>query len=132
MGDHFEKVKDYLEELGFSPVREEQDDELVVIEDENQGIKNLVVDCEYPILILEQFVFNVKENVGADVLKRLLQMNRNTVHGAFVIDDSGTKVIFRDTLQLENLDLNEIEGSINALSIAMAENSTEIVKFARS
>ena len=105
---------------------------MVVIEDENQGIKNLVVDCEYPILILEQFVFNVKENVGADVLKRLLQMNRNTVHGAFVIDDSGTKVIFRDTLQLENLDLNEIEGSINALSIAMAENSTEIVKFARS
>ena len=58
-------------------------------------------------------------------------MNRNLVHGAFAIDDSGGKVLFRDKLQLENLDLNELEGSINALSIAMAENSEELIRFAR-
>ena len=64
------------------------------------------------------------------VLKRLLQLNRTLVHGAFAVDDGGEKVIFRDTLQLENLDLNELEASINALSLALAENSAELLSFA--
>jgi hypothetical protein len=129
--EHFDKVKSYLGELGIAILREEPGDEIVIIDDEDQGIKNLVIDCEDPILILEQFIFDLSEKTSAGVYKSLLQMNRNLVHGAFVIDDTGTKVLFRDTLQLENLDLNELEGSINALSIAMAENSDELIKFAR-
>ncbi len=129
--NHFKKVKGYLNELGFACVSEDSEDEIVVIEDEGQGIKNLVIDCEDPILILEQFIFELKGEPSGSTYKRLLQMNRDLVHGAFAIDDSGSKVIFRDTLQLENLDLNELEGSINALSVAMAENSDELIKFAR-
>ncbi len=128
---HFEQVKAYLQELEFAITKEEPSQELVVIDDEDQGINHLVIDCEDPILILEQFIFDLSEKTSAGVYKSLLQMNRNLVHGAFVIDDTGTKVLFRDTLQLENLDLNELEGSINALSIAMAENSDELIKFAR-
>ena len=130
MGD-FERVKEYLQELGFDFIHEEPDEEIVVIEDEEQGIKHLVIDCESPILILEQFIFDLKKKPSETTLKRLLQMNRDVVHGAFAIDDSGEKVLFRDTLQLENLDLNELEGSINALSIAMAEHSEELVQFAK-
>ena len=130
MGD-FERVKEYLQELGFDFIHEEPDEEIVVIEDEEQGIKHLVIDCESPVLILEQFIFNLKKKPSETTLKRLLQMNRDVVHGAFAIDDSGEKVLFRDTLQLENLDLNELEGSINALSIAMAEHSEELVQFAK-
>ncbi len=129
--EHFEKVKNYLNELGFDCANEDPGDEIVIIENEDQGIKNLVVDCEDPILILEQFIFELKGEPSGNTYKRLLQMNRDLVHGAFAIDDSGNKVIFRDTLQLENLDLNELEGSINALSVAMAENSDELIKFAR-
>ena len=132
MSDHFEKVKGYLQELGFLPIKEDKANQIVVIEDEEQGIKHLIIDCEHPILILEQFIFNLKEDAPKETLKKLLQMNRNLVHGAFVIDDSGRKVLFRDTLQLENLDLNEIEASINALSVVMVENSNEIVKLAKN
>jgi hypothetical protein len=128
---HFDKVKGYLQELGFDFKNEDAAEEIVVIEDESQGIKNLVIDCEDPILILEQLVFDLKEGASAESLKQLLQMNRNMVHGAFAIDDSGKKVLFRDTLQLENLDLNELEGSINALSLAMAENSADLIQMAR-
>ena len=132
MNDHFEKVKGYLQELGFFPIKEDKTNQIVVIEDEGRGIKNLIIDCEHPILILEQFIFNLKEDTSKETLRKLLQMNRNLVHGAFVLDDSGKKVLFRDTLQLENLDLNEIEASINALSVAMVENSNEIVKLAKN
>ena len=132
MNDHFEKVKGYLQELGFLSIKEDQANQIVIIEDEERGIKNLIIDCEHPILILEQFIFDLREDASKATFKKLLQMNRNLVHGAFAIDDSGKKVLFRDTLQLENLDLNEIEASINALSVAMVENSNEIVKLARS
>ena len=129
---HFEQVKAYLQELEFAITKEEPSQELVVIDDEDRGINHLVIDCEDPILILEQFIFEIKKEPQANMLKRLLQLNRTLVHGAFAIDDSGTKVLFRDTLQLENLDLNELEGSINALSVAMAENVDELISLAKA
>ena len=46
---------------------------------------------------------------SSDFCKRLLQINRTLVHGAFVLDEEGTTLLFRDTLQLENLDRNELE-----------------------
>ena len=126
----FEKVKDYLLDMGFVMSHEESKEELVVIDDEERGIKNLVIDCESPILILEQVIMPMPQD-SSDFCKRLLQINRTLVHGAFVLDEEGTTLLFRDTLQLQNLDRNELEGSIDALSLALAEYGDEFVKFVR-
>ena len=126
----FEKVKDFLMDMGFVMSHEESQEGLVVIEDEERGIKNLVIDCEAPILILEQVIMPLSKG-SSDFCKRLLQINRTLVHGAFVLNEEGTTLLFRDTLQLENLDRNELEGSIDALSLAMAEYGGELVSFAR-
>lgn len=126
----FKKVKDFLLDMGFVMSHEEPHEELVVIDDEDRGIKNLVIDCEAPILILEQVIMSMPES-SSDFCKRLLQINRTLVHGAFVLNEEGTTLLFRDTLQLENLDRNELEGSIDALSLAMAEYGGELVSFAR-
>ena len=126
----FEKVKDFLLDMGFVMNQEDPQEELIVIDDEERAIKNLVIDCESPILILEQVIMPMPQD-SSDFCKRLLQMNRTLVHGAFVLDDEGTTLLFRDTLQLENLDRNELEGSIDALSLALAEYGSELVSFAR-
>ena len=126
----FEKVKDFLLDMGFVMSQEDPQEELIVIDDEERAIKNLVIDCEPPILILEQVIMPMPQD-SSDFCKRLLQMNRTLVHGAFVLDDEGTTLLFRDTLQLENLDRNELEGSIDALSLALAEYGSELVSFAR-
>jgi hypothetical protein len=126
----FEKVKDFLLDMGFVMSQEDPQEELIVIDDEERAIKNLVIDCESPILILEQVIMPMPQD-SSDFCKRLLQMNRTLVHGAFVLDDEGTTLLFRDTLQLENLDRNELEGSIDALSLALAEYGSELVSFAR-
>ena len=130
MSENLQKVKDYLHELEFSISSEDVAEELVVIDDEDKGIKNLIIDCEDPVLVLEQVIMDVPQNTEG-FYKRLLQMNRTLVHGAFVLDEEGTKVIFRDTLQLENLDKNELEGSITALSIALAEYAGELIEFSK-
>ncbi len=131
MSGNLQKVKDYLEELEFSISSEDLAEELVVIDDEEKGIKNLIIDCEDPVLVLEQVIMDIPQNTEG-FFKRLLQMNRTLVHGAFVLDEGATKVIFRDTLQLENLDRNELDGSINALSIALAEYAAELIEFSKS
>ena len=129
MSEKFDLVKQYLYDMEIPIISEDPAEELVIVEDEENGIKNLVIDCEAPILILEQVIMAVPAEPG-DFFKRLLQMNRNLVHGAFVLDEEAGRVLFRDTLQLENLDRNELEASIHALSLALAEYSSELLEFA--
>lgn len=131
METYFDKIKNYLLELDYNIVLENAEDEVFVIEREDDGIKNMVIGCAEPILILEQFLFEIKVD-NADVFKKLLQKNRDIIHGAFVIDDSGKKILFRDTLQLENLDLNEIEASINSLSLLLSEFTDELILYSKS
>ena len=127
---NFEKVKDFILDMGFAISHEDPKEELIVIDDDERGIKNLVIDCEGSILILEQVIIPMPQD-SSDFCKRLLQINRTLVHGAFALDEEGTTLLFRDTLQLENLDRNELEGSIDALSLALAEYASELVSFVR-
>jgi hypothetical protein len=130
MSENFEKVKHYLHDLELTITEEVPEEELFVVEDEENGIANLIIDCEAPILILEQVIMEAPQESG-DFFKRLLQMNMTLVHGAFCLDENGKFIVFRDTLQLENLDRNELEGSIRALSLALAENAGELLKYSK-
>lgn len=131
MNEYFQKVKEYILELDYQITFENEEEGVIVIDHENSGISNLVIGIADPILIMEQFLFELS-NGSADVLKSLLQKNRDIISGAFVLDESGKKVIFRDTLALENLDLNEIEGSFNSLGLLLSEYTEEIIKFSRN
>lgn len=128
MAEKFDLVKQYLFEMEIPIVSEDLAEELVVVDDDENGIKNLMIDCEEPILILEQIIMEVPQDPG-NLFKRLLQMNRDLVHGAFVLDEDAKLILFRDTLQLENLDRNELEASIHALSLALAEYSSELLSY---
>ena len=130
MENYFQKVKEYLIELDCNITYANETSEVFVVSNEQSGIKNLVIGCAAPILILEQFIFEVKD-CTEEIYKGLLQKNREIVHGAFVLDETGTKVIYRDTLQIENLDFNEIEASINALRLLLSEYSGQLLKFAK-
>ena len=126
---NFQVVKMYLLQLGYSIEKEDIENELVIISDVQNGINNLVIDCEAPILILEQFMLKLKDPKNPEILSKLLKMNRTLVHGAFVLDETGENVLFRDTLQLANLDLNELKGSIDSLVIATAEYVNDFIEF---
>ncbi|MFD0976271.1 molecular chaperone Tir [Salinimicrobium gaetbulicola] len=130
MKNHFNITKDFLLELNFHISREDTENNVLVVQKENHGIRNLILGIAPPILIMEQYIFKVS-NQSEKVFKNLLQKNRDVIHGAFVLDDSGEKVIFRDTLQIENLDINELEGSLNSLSLLMSEFSDRIIEFSK-
>ena len=130
METNFSKIKNYLLELEYNITTEDKEDEVFVIENENEGIKNMVLVVADPILIIEQQLIELKSEDN-DVFKQLLIKNRDIIHGALVLDETGKKVIFRDTLQLENLDQNELEASIDSLSLLLSEYTDEIIEFAK-
>ena len=127
MNEYFKKVLDYTLRLALDIVHQDDTEELIVVSNEDKGIYQMVIDCEYPILIIEQLIYKI-ENRSSDHFLHLLKMNRNLIHGAFVINDEETQLIFRDTLQLENLDFNELEGTINALTLGLAEYAGTLLK----
>lgn len=127
MENYFDKVRNYLLELEYTIKSENKQDQVFVIDKEDDGISNMIIAVADPIVIMEQTLFTLKSDDVA-VLKQLLIKNRDIIHGALVLDDKGKHVIFRDTLQVENLDLNELEASLNSLSLLMSEFSDFIIK----
>ncbi len=128
MSEHFTQVKEFLQDLDLAIEEEIEAEHLVVVSDEDRGIHKLIVDCEEPILILEQAIMPVPSG-GTDIYRRLLEINRTLIHGAFAIDEETNTILFRDTLRLDTLDRGEIEGTINALGLALAENAQELLSF---
>ena len=126
----FNTVKDYVLELGFAISKEIPDEEILIINDEERGIQSLVIDCEDTVLVGEQLILKLDSADSTITYKRLLQMNRDLVFGAFVLNEEGDSLLYRNTLALENLDLNELESTINALSLGLAENGEELLSFA--
>jgi proline dehydrogenase len=125
---YFENVKELILALEYTIVHEEADTGILIIDKESRGICEMILDCEDDILVMEQIIFPVKED-NSEHYKRLLQMNRTLVHGAFVLTSSEdfNIIAFRDTLQLENLDLNELEASLNSLTFALVENMDDLL-----
>ncbi len=128
MSDNFSKVKGYLNELKYSIIEENEAEGMFVIDNEDEGIKSMIIIVDDPILIMQQSIFKVKSD-DVNMYKALLQKNQDILHGAFALNEAGDRVLFRDTLQVENLDLNELSGSLNSLSLLMGEYANEIIKF---
>lgn len=128
MESFFSKVKNYVTQLDYEVLYENENDGIIVIDKQEYGIRNMVLGVANPILIVEQYLFNCNSN---SVYRELLIKNRDIVHGAFVLDETGEKVIFRNTLQVESLDKRELETTINSLSLLLSEYSNEIMKFSK-
>lgn len=125
----FETVRNYLLDLNYDILEEDQAEELFRVEKEDSGISNLIIDCEDPILIIELVLFKINDD-KPETYKELLHQNRELVHGAFALTSEGY-VIFRDTLQLENLDLNELEGTLNALELMLSEYGNRLIELSK-
>ncbi|MBB4036771.1 hypothetical protein GGR21_002684 [Dysgonomonas hofstadii] len=127
---YFKKIESYISKLGYSVSYQSKENGIFLIESEADGIKNLIIGVAPPILIIEQFIFELKSD-DKDIYKALLKKNRDIIHGAFVLDEEGKRVIFRYTLQIENLDMNEFEGALNSLGLLLSEYYEQIIEFSK-
>jgi len=128
---YFLKVNEYLLELGFEIRYADAQENILVVDKPELGIRNLVIGCGDPLLILEQYLLELPAP-SLDIYRQLLQKNRDIIHGAFALDDTGRRLIFRDTLQIDSLDLPELEACVNSLGLLLSEFADELIQFSKS
>lgn len=119
-----EDVKRMLLDLGLEIKKEIPEEEMFIVEDEDRGIKNMIIDCEGELLIIEQPIGKVSEKYYAWFLER----NRELPFGAFALDAQDGLILFRQTLRLDTLDYEELESSVNSLELFFAERGEELLK----
>lgn len=124
----FQRVRGYVADIGLVVTDVHPQERLLVVEDEERGIGNMVIDCEDPILEIQQPIMGIPDGANtAALFEALLHMNGTLVHGAFMLSDDGTQIRFRDTLRLPTLDLAELRGTINAFHLALEEHGDTLV-----
>jgi len=128
--NNIETIEEFALRLNCKILYRNEQSGILKIDNQPDGIHNLILGIAPPILIMEQFLFSFKEdNIG--MFKKMLQKNRDTIHGAFVISEEGNRVLFRYTMQLQNLDFNEFESALNSLGLLISEFSQEIIDFSK-
>jgi len=120
-------VENYLlrMELEF----EEVDDGMWVAQTGADGA-SLVVNHSPPVLVFRAKVLDIPKDRerSAGLFERLLELNAtDLVHGAYAIEEGD--VILTEALELENLDFNEFQATIDSIQMAMASHVEQIGAF---
>ncbi|HLW63499.1 MAG TPA: hypothetical protein VKY33_08890 [Flavobacterium sp.] len=128
---YFLNIEKFIVDIGYHIKYKNRNEGIFVIENEADGVHNLIIGVATPILIFEQYLFTLKSD-NMHVFKSLLMKNRDIIHGAFALTEDASKVIFRYTLQTNNLDFNEFEAAVNSLSLLLSEYSEQLIKFSKT
>jgi hypothetical protein len=112
-----EDVESYMMRMSLDP--EELDDGLWLVRTaEDSGV---VINHNPPVLVFRLKVFEVPddEKQCADLYRKLLELNAtDLVHGAYGLEERD--VILSETLELENLDFNEFQSTLDSFQMAVA------------
>lgn len=127
---NIDTIEEYALKLGCKILYKDKQSGILKIDNQADGIHNLILGVAPPILIMEQFLFSFRDD-NLDMFKKMLQKNRDTIHGAFVITEEGNRVLFRYTMQLQHLDFNEFESALNSLGLLLSEFSEQIIDFSK-
>jgi hypothetical protein len=87
----------------------------------------LVVNHSPPVLVLRLKVLDIPADQQSctSLYRRLLELNAtDLVHGSYGIEEGD--IILSDTLELENLDFNEFQASVDSIQVALASHIAEL------
>ena len=90
----------------------------------------LVIHYSPPVLLFRLKVLDVPgdEDRCIELYRRLLELNAtDLVHGAYGLEEGD--VILSDTLELENLDFNEFQATIDSLQLAVASHVEDLAVY---
>ncbi|CDS91885.1 MULTISPECIES: YbjN domain-containing protein [Sphingobacterium] len=127
---YFSKIENFISNIGYDIFYKDEKEGVFIIQNELDGIHNLIVGIANPILIFEQYLFTIS-NESMELFKSLLIKNRDMIHGGFALTEDGKKVIFRYTLQISNIDQNEFDAAINSLSLLISEYYNQLINFSK-
>jgi hypothetical protein len=119
-------IEIYLDDSGYP--FEKVDDSLWRVESPDNNVDNIILSYAEPIIMFRINLMKVPKNNREAFYERLLQLNATEIpHGAFGIEDDN--VVMIDTLQLENLNRNELQASVDSLAFTVAQYYNELKSY---
>ena len=119
-------IEIYLDDCGFP--FEQVSDGVWKVESTDNNVDNIIMSYEDPILLLRVNLMKVPEAGREAFYERLLTLNATEIpHGAFGIENDIVVVI--DTLQVENLDRNELQASLDSIGFTVAQYYSELKEY---
>ena len=122
-----EDIESYLARAEV-PYEEVGEDGMWLVRDSSLG-ENIAIQAADSLLLFRVKVLELREiSDKAALYEELLRLNASDlVHGAYGISDAD--VVLTCTLQLENLDYNELQGVLDDFSLALANHYEKLSKF---
>jgi len=110
------------------PYEEVGDDGMWLVRDSSLG-ENIAIQSTDSLLLFRVKVLELREVTDkAALYEELLNLNASDlVHGAYGISEDA--VVLTCTLQMENLDYNELQAVLDDFSLALANHYEKLTKF---
>ena len=91
----------------------------------------IALRVDTPLVVLRVHIGDVAKGDGEVALfRRLLQLNaKGLVHASYGLEDD--RVVLSAALELENLDFNELEATLDEIDVALAQQLPELRKLAQ-
>jgi hypothetical protein len=94
------------------------------------GVENMIIAFRDPVLVFRVKVLPLPKDdkQKVELYETVLGFNaKEMVHGAYGIE--GESLVITDALQLENLDFNEFQATVDDITLAVADHYTRLSKF---
>ncbi|HSQ64698.1 MAG TPA: CesT family type III secretion system chaperone [Polyangiaceae bacterium] len=87
-----------------------------------------------PLVVLRVHIGDVRKDKDRDgnagLFRRLLQLNaRGLVHASYGLDED--RIVLSAALELENLDFNELEATLDEIDLAVAQQVPELAELSK-
>ena len=121
-----DKIENLL--VSLSLTYEKIDNQTWLIDDREKGIENILIILETPIVIIRAQVTGIPPNNTETLFEELLRLNQSDLmHGAYALD--GNDIILINTLVIQTLDQEELQATLDSISLAIVEHYEKLTKF---
>jgi len=121
-----EKLESFFVELNLS--YEEKKKNVWVVFGEDKGLENVVIMLEDPIVIIRVKVMDMPKENQCALYEEILRLNAtDMIHGAYALE--GSSVILINTLLAATMDIEELQASIDAIGLALAQHYEKLAGF---
>jgi len=95
------------------------------------GMPPIAVRVDPPLVVVRVHIGDLEKGGGpAPLLRKLLELNaRQLVHASYGIDDD--RVVLSSALELENLDFNELQATLDEIDVVLAQQLPELARLAK-
>ncbi|MEO8799698.1 MAG: hypothetical protein ABI551_17525 [Polyangiaceae bacterium] len=124
-------VEAYLDKLGrrHDPVEGESATFLV---QSNGEMPPIAVRVDSPLVVARTYIGEAPKDdaLSLQLFRKLLDLNaRALVHSSYGLE--GNQIVLSSALELENLDFNELEATLDEIDLALAQQVPELLELSK-